>query len=129
MNLTEDFIRAFDSGIGTCRAICECGIVHFDEVQQHYDWEEGELEELQEFAKYNPEAYVAHDHSIGFIEIDNKQVVIDCSCNTVDKYEDFILNHVVQIAEYLNRRAKYMRQTADLIEVKNGGDFDALDDK
>ncbi len=113
---SELFEKAFASDCGGCVRTCACGITHFDGYNT-WDWKEGELEELQQKAKEMPDEFVEHDGSIGTIEIDNKQIVYDCVCNNARGYEDFILTHATQLAEYLNRRAKMLREKADTIEV------------
>ena len=114
---SELFSDSFDSRCAGCIRTCECGITYFDEYNV-WDWEEGELEKLQQKAKDDPEHYIGHNYSIGTIEIDGIEIVYGCTCNLARKYEDFILEHAGQIAEYLNKRAVMLREKADSIEVK-----------
>lgn len=114
---SELFSDVFDSKYGGCIRTCECGITHFD-TYNIYDWEEGELEELQQKAKDDPEHYVEIDCAVGTIEIGGIEIVYGCTCNLAKKYEDFILNYAEQLAKYLNKRATMLREKADKIEVK-----------
>jgi len=114
---SELFWETFDSGCGGCVRVCECGITHFDTFNV-YDWEQGELEKYLEKAKEDPEKYREHDCSIGTIEIAGYQIVYGCSCDLAKKFEDFIISHAVQIAKYLNERAKLLKHKAEMIEVK-----------
>jgi len=96
---------------------CECGITRFDSYNI-WDWEEGELKKLQQKAKDDPNHYVETDCAIGTIEIGNQEIVYGCTCDIARKYENFILNHARQLAEYLNKYAANLRKTAEEIEVK-----------
>ena len=111
------FEEVFDSHCGGIVRDCSCGITHFDTYNQGCDWEEGELEGLEENAKNNPDRYRGHDHSIGTMEIGGHEIVFGCTCDLADKYEKFILNHAVQLKEYLNQRAKMLRERADEIDM------------
>jgi hypothetical protein len=115
---SELFSNIFDSGCGGCIRTCECGITYFYGCH-HWDFEEGELEELQQKAKDDPDHYVEQDCSIGTLEIGGIQIVYDCSCDLARKYENFILDHAGQLAEYLNRRGAILREKAESIEVIN----------
>lgn len=115
---SELFSNVFDSSCGGCIRTCECGITYFDGYNI-YDWEEGELEKLQQKAKEDPELYVERGCSIGTLEIGGSQIVYGCSCDLARKYENFILNHAEQLAEYLNRLAVILREKAESIEDIN----------
>ena len=117
MQCTELFDNVFDSKCGGIVRTCECGITHFD-VYNIHDYEDGELEELQRNAQKDPEHYIAHDHSLGTMEIGGIEIVYDCSCDLAKKYENFIIGHDVQLAEYLNKRAAMLREKAKATEVK-----------
>ena len=111
------FSKVFDSGYGGCVRTCECGITHFD-CYNTWDWEEGELERLQDQAKEHPDRYVEVEGSIGTMEIDNIQIVWGCSCDLAKKHERFIRNHASKLAQYLNEYATKLRKAADDIDVK-----------
>lgn len=80
----------------------------------------GELEEFQARERALPAKYKSCDHSIGAIEINNIQIVHGCTCGLARKYENFIIGHEVQIAEYLNKRSEILRHKADRIKIKGG---------
>lgn len=113
------FEKAFDSHCGGCVRTCSCGRTHFDSVN-FYDWDERELDQLLLKAKAEPDSFIAHDHSIGTMEIGGKEIVIDCPCDLAWKYEEFIIAHAVQLANYLRLRAIELRERADKIDVGVG---------
>ena len=117
-NTSELFENIFMSNTSGCLRTCECGRTYFDGYDGTVDWEDGELEDLQEGARLNPDTCIETDHSITTIEINGKEFVVGCSCKEVDKYENFINQHARQIAEYLNKTADEMEQEAKIIRVK-----------
>jgi len=113
MQCSDLFCDVFDSHCAGNVRTCECGITHFDTYNtDDYDYEERELEELEQRAKNDPDHYVAHDHSIGTMEISGVEIVYGCSCNLAKKYEGFILMYAEQLAEFLNRRGEILREQA-----------------
>ncbi len=108
---TEEFELSFNSGCSGCRRECECGRVHFD-TYNRYDWEEGELARLEELAAAEPAKYIAHDHSIGVMEMAGLSVVMGCPCKKLVPYERFLRGHAHGIADYLKRRAALMEKDA-----------------
>ena len=97
---SEIFEEAFRGGFGGCSMVCECGRVCFD-YYNHYDWNQGELEELQKKAADNPKKYVPLDYSCCALCIDGKTFVMGCPCNGARKYEDWIRRHAERLAEFL----------------------------
>lgn len=114
---SEIFFDSFDSQCSGCVRVCECGITHFDEYNIP-DWEDGELEKMQQKARNDPKHYVGHDCAVSTTEINGIEIVYGCTCDLARKYESFILNYAKQIAGYLNRRAVLLREEAQEIEVK-----------
>lgn len=114
---SELFSDVFDSRCGGSVRVCACGITYFDNYN-YCDWEGGELEELQQKAKDDPKHYTERDCSVGTMEINGIEIVHGCSCDLARKYESFILNHAVHLAEYLNKQATMLREKAEVIEVK-----------
>lgn len=112
------FEKIFDSHTGGCRRECVCGRTHFDISSNGWDWNKGELEELQDKAKKDSDRYVTQDGSVGTMAINDVEIVYGCPCNNAKDYENFILRHADQIKEYLNERAKILRAEADRIEMK-----------
>jgi hypothetical protein len=113
---SEIFEDAFSSHGSGCVRDCVCGRTHFD-TYNTYDWEDGELEDLEKKAKENPDKYIEHDHSIGMLIVDGQEFVFECPCNGAAKYERFILRHERQIADYLNKRADELTKHATEIHV------------
>lgn len=111
------FRRVFDSHSGGCRRRCACGREHFDFSDNGWSWEVGELERLEALALKEPDLYIGHDNTIGTMEIAGLEIVCDCKCETAAKYERFICTHARQLAEYLRKRAKELRETADETDV------------
>ena len=116
---TELFETVFDSCCSGIVRTCACGRTHFDSSDNMSSWEEGELEGLLKKAQEHPNMYIDCDHSIGTMNINGVEVVYDCKCDIAQKYENFILNNAKQIAQYLNKRAKMLRETANEIEITN----------
>lgn len=56
---------------------------------------------------------------IGCMEVNGTEIVFECPCNSARKYEEFLMNEATNIARYLNKRAKAMRDKANQIEVKD----------
>jgi hypothetical protein len=94
------------------RATCDlCGKTYFSE-SEGADFEEGELEELKKLAKEQPDKYEENSEWIPNAYIDGKQVVCDCTCGKLRRYERFIWSHRRFIAEYLKRRTARLLQEA-----------------
>jgi hypothetical protein len=87
-----------------------CGRVHFATYGNEEFFDEGELEELYEKQKQNPEKYIEHYDcsNVSWGNLDGKQVVYDCPCDEekLSKYEDFIWKHRFIIAKYLKSRSE-----------------------
>jgi hypothetical protein len=81
--------------------LCEfCGVTEFSHEAEN-------IEELREKAKTDSKYRESPtDDSIGWGIIDGKQYVYGCSCNSMDRYEKWILAHREQITDYLVARAK-----------------------
>ena len=116
---SEDFEQAFSDHVAGCRRTCACGRECFD-VENDYDWEEGELEGLKKLADERPRQAVALPYGCETMTINGREYVIGCPCNQARNYEDFIIAHARQLADYLNRRAKMLRAQAGQMEVTGG---------
>jgi hypothetical protein len=111
---SPEFDEAFTIG-GGVRLTCECGILYFDDYNEHtWDWEEGEREALRESAKIPEHKTVAMDGAPSEIEIDGRLYVSGCPCAKLAKYEQFIWNHRRQIADYLKRRSEKEFEQAEM---------------
>ena len=118
---SEEFLYAFThAGTG----VIQCGFchrTHFVSNPRSYDWDEGEYEELERGAKESPDKFVVHEaSSIRWGMLDGIQYVSDCPCNGAGKYEQFILAHRHDIAQYLKARAekhlKDAQRDSDLVK-------------
>lgn len=97
---------------GTRVADCElCGRTIFENDEYAGGWEEGELEKLRKKAEENPDKYVGYtDRSVATGTINGQQVVTNCVCNELRRFEDWIWTHRHIIARYVERRT---RETAE----------------
>jgi hypothetical protein len=98
------FINTFNDHISGNTRTCSCGKTHYD-ICNDWDWEEGELEDLEKDKDAIPQVY-----SIGAIEINGMSIVIGCNCSIAKTYENFIITHSRQIAKYLNQRALMLKK-------------------
>ena len=80
-----------------------CGRVHYDYNGEFM--EEGELEDLQEKAKKDPEKYVGHDGDIYWGTVMGKATVTDCPCGFLGWFENAIWSDRKFISEYLIKMA------------------------
>lgn len=109
---SEDFIEAIRENIGSIRGTCEfCGVTYFDESAGHYD--EGELEELKQQEKDQPDLFKEQDGGVSFCRIEGLQYIMGCPCNGPRRYEDWIWGNRWMIAEYLKTRATTILKNAE----------------
>lgn len=114
--VSVNFERAFASGSGGCVRDCDCGRTNYD-FANRWDWEDGELEGLIEKAKAEPDRYIGHDCSVSTMDVSGKEIVMGCPCNSARRFEDWIIAHGEQIAEYLNSRANDLEAEASRTRV------------
>ena len=114
-NMSNRFFDAFTNGIGSCVGECACGKTHFDS-ENDWSWEDGELETLKALAKKKPSKYQEHDCSIGFVSLMGNEIVSGCTCDSVRKYEDFLLKETCAIATYI--RALHAEKERELEAIK-----------
>lgn len=114
--VSEDFERAFGTNSCGCRRECFCGRVHFD-TWNHWDWEKGELETLEENATKQPDKYIGEPNSISAYRLMGKEIVLGCKCNSGAPYEAFLKNHAPEIAAYLNDWSKRLQKEAEEMKV------------
>jgi hypothetical protein len=113
----ENFERAFDAHVGTCRAHCHCGKEYWDGHNDGYSWDDGEVEALEA----DPEA-TKLDYSVGFVEFEGKQYVNACDCwhKRAEQIIAFIDGHGREIADYLTREKRRLQAIADTAPVVEG---------
>jgi hypothetical protein len=99
------------TGSGLVRDCEACGRTCFDDDEYAGDWEKNELETLRDNALKEPDRYIAmcrvESGCLG-----GKEVVVNCPCNYLKKYEDFIWSHRRIIARYVAKRAKDRAEVA-----------------
>lgn len=110
----NNFEQAFDMQSGSCVETCACGKRFFDNGNDDYDWDEGELEEL----KSDPEA-IPLDYSVNRIKFEGTEYVPDCDCwkERARKIIGFLDSHAHQIAKYLTLEKKRKQKIADAAAV------------
>ena len=100
----DSFEKAFNTSSGSCCLVCECGKVFYnDTFDSGWDWEDGELEELQN----NPDA-TNLDWSVGGVIFGGTEYVIDCNCwhEKAKDFMDFLDKNKNSIAEYFKQEKK-----------------------
>ena len=106
----ERFARAFSTNTGGCHRECACGVAFYDKANT-YDWEDGELQDLQHDKKAIP-----LDYPVSGLAFEGKEYVQDCTCwhERATKIMAFITGHDREIAAYLNgeKRAKLAEAAA-----------------
>lgn len=129
---SDEFWSAFRSA-GSLVILCEhCGRTHFCTTPGAGDYSAGELEELLDKAKQDPDMY-REDGTYSSIEwgyIGGKQAVMHCPCNEekIAPYEQFIIVHAEQIMEFLQARAKAKLTTAQRLLDKVVKTLDATEE-
>lgn len=85
---------------------CKHGITFFEDSPRAGDWDEGELENLIEQAKKDPEHYVALGQSAHFTYLFGMEWCWDCEkcLEEALKYQTFIWGYRYSIASFLNQR-------------------------
>ena len=107
------FVDAVCDG-GTPKAVCGfCGRTHFTSGPG-FDMDDGEIDRLRAMAVTEPGRYIedgAND-SVAVGEIDGYEVVWNCPCRRLSKYERFIWGNRRVILEYLRARTTAERNEA-----------------
>jgi hypothetical protein len=90
INLYDIFVDTIEhsSGSGSIRATCHCGKTYFSD---HGDYEEGELEELNEKMKKEPIRYECGDWDcVSTIDFKHVLLLKDVVVNGEDRYARFL---------------------------------------
>ena len=101
---SHEFDDAFTHAASDCVTCEHCGRTYFTRHAEKYA-------ELVEYARTHKiigsEIYTELiDDSIAYGEIGGKIYVYQCSCKSVDRYEEWVWNHKEEIVSYLKARAK-----------------------
>lgn len=106
--LLENFECAFGTGSGGCRRVCECGR-EFYNPEGGWDWDDGELEDLEK------RGATALEYTVGEISFEGKVFVNGCNCwhPRAERLIDWIDGHRNQIAEFLTLEKKRKQREAN----------------
>lgn len=107
---SDTFKRAVCHSVSIVVECEHCSRNYFDSEQAEC-FEEGELEELLLKAENKPDKYIDTD-STHWGHIDGKQAVVNCCCNVLRKYENFIWDHRYIISDYLKDRIRENHESA-----------------
>lgn len=114
------FERAFDEHGAGCVRLCACGKTYFDDSPDgHWDWLDGELEQLRDWQKKGQA--VGLGHAPGYVQFEGRQYVTDCSCwqERAKQLIRFIRGHAEGIAEFLTKeKARKVAEAAAMPTVK-----------
>jgi hypothetical protein len=110
--MPSPYFRDNFSGVGGISLECDCGRYYFDDskdTEQQWDWNEGELAQMQQWLKDEPTKCFAVDGCVSGAYIGTYFYVWDCACNYADKVEDLIWGLRGNIEPYLEQRARAER--------------------
>lgn len=109
MTQLDNFEEAFHSHLCGCVRTCACERVFYHNCKD-YDWEEGELEELNNSC----EAY-ALPYPVETFYFDGKEYCYDCECwkGRINNFIQFVDKHLHQIVEYINLEKERKQKIAD----------------
>jgi len=104
--------HAFRSGIGHSRCQCVCGNMFYNS-NGGWDWEDGELEELEKSNAINL------DYTVDTIMLEGKEYCVDCDCwhDKALNIFAFLISHNHQIVDLFLDYKKYKQQEVDIIEL------------
>lgn len=105
------FEDAFHDGVSGCVRTCACGRTCYDTANS-YDWEEGELEKLQQDKNAVP-----LDYACSTMTIDGREYVMGCPCNGARKYEDWLRHYAEKIAAFLVKVREERLAHAEALKV------------
>lgn len=113
------------SGGGTSSIICSCGRMHYA-TNDSYDCDEEDdsqsmLDCALEEQKKDPDGVIINfkDDFVHTKEIDNKIFVVDCPCNGLRRYEEWMWNNRNTFREYFVKRVNQEAIWAEQEKVKN----------
>ena len=116
---SDAFIEAFSQGSSPVLQCQLCTRVLYNSTGEYMD-EENELQNLEKEYEENPEKYIPIDHQIHQGTIEGNQVLMECPCNGIRLFENFIWNNSKRISQYLCERSdkefKYAQTEKDSAE-------------
>jgi len=123
-NPSKMFLNSLRGG-GASSIYCNCGRTHYapgnlrnSDDEEDYD---NMLNDVLEEQKKDPEGVVIN-HEDDFIhakDLDGKTFVVDCPCNGLRKYEDWIWGNRDSIRDYFAVRVKQEAEWAEQEVLKN----------
>jgi len=92
-----------------------CDRTHVTGDPKGWDLGKGEYDILLEECKADPDKYILHpdENSIKWGDLNGKQYVVDCPCNSASKYEKLFLKNRHLIARFLKKRAETMKRRSE----------------
>lgn len=118
------FVKSLKGG-GASSIYCSCGRMHYAPSNLYDSDDEddytGMLNSALEDQKKDPDGVVINyeDDFIFAKDIDGRTFVVDCPCNGLRKYEDFIWSNRDAIREYLKVRIEQEARWAEQEVLKN----------
>lgn len=109
---SEEFKRAIVHASSAVIECTFCGRVYFSKSELGA-YEEGQLEELIEQSKKEPNKYIECEDWIEWGNLAGHQCVVDCKCNQARKYEDVFWAERHIISDYFKARAKKQQEHAE----------------
>jgi hypothetical protein len=109
----QTFEDAFSTHSGSCYATCACGRIFYNS-NGGWDWEEGELENLEKI-----QTAVDLDYAVESLSFEGKTYVKDCKCwhDRAAIIKKFVDGHAREIANYLTAEKKRKTTVAEKAPV------------
>ena len=103
MNNLDSFKKAFDPGGCSCQGTCNCGRIFYNDDENGWDREDGELERLR--ADKNATAV---DYAVSMVIFEGREYAMNCNCwrARAKRIIEFIDSHAESIAKYLTIEKK-----------------------
>lgn len=114
----ERFIAAFTDQSGGCRRQCDCGTIYYNS-DGGWDWEEGELDELES----NQNA-IDCSFTIGTLSFGGKEYVETCDCWHASAMQmmAWVDSHSHCLARYINGEREAALKRAEAMALIIGHD-------
>lgn len=105
----EAFVLAFSSHVSGSVRDCACGRTFYNPDTRSWDWEDGELDDLNNDATATPV-----DWSVGTIFLEGQEFVTDCDCwrKRAARIVRWMQTHDHAIAEWLRIQKRMHEETA-----------------
>lgn len=116
--LASEAFRVAFSTAGTCEVTCPfCHTEHIS-LEQYNNWDYDDDEapdehrkKILEMASEKPEEYMIHDYDgISCCDFGFGLIPVECPCNGLEKYENFLLRNAKQIGIFFTERVKIAQE-------------------